>query len=89
MDKILEWISKVPYASHHKRISEKRLEGTGEWLFIKSEYHQWQNSSASKLLLLRGTRKFSCLYCLDARLTKSPLNSRSWKNLHCVINITP
>ncbi|KAI5841657.1 hypothetical protein BZA05DRAFT_344843, partial [Tricharina praecox] len=51
---ILEWISKIPYTNHHKRISEVRLKGTGEWLFKKTEYHNWRSSSASKLLLLRG-----------------------------------
>ena len=56
---ILEWISNIPYTSHHKHISEGRLKGTGEWLFEREEYRTWRSSSASKLLLLRGIRMFS------------------------------
>ncbi|KAI5793675.1 hypothetical protein FPQ18DRAFT_291438 [Pyronema domesticum] len=52
---ILEWISTIPYPSHHKRISAGRLEGTGKWLFERQEYRMWISSSVSKLLLLRGT----------------------------------
>ncbi|KAI5809190.1 hypothetical protein BZA77DRAFT_348058 [Pyronema omphalodes] len=51
---ILQWISDIPYISHHKRINEERLEGTGEWLFDRPEYEDWMSSSSSKLLLLRG-----------------------------------
>ncbi|KAI5817430.1 hypothetical protein BZA77DRAFT_386720 [Pyronema omphalodes] len=51
---ILQWISTIPYISHHKRISEGRLAGTGEWLFDRPEYEEWITSSESKLLLLRG-----------------------------------
>ncbi|KAI5811985.1 hypothetical protein BZA77DRAFT_153086 [Pyronema omphalodes] len=54
---ILQWISDIPYISHHKRIHEERLEGTGEWLFDRPEYEDWMSSSSSKLLLLRGIRK--------------------------------
>ena len=59
---ILEWVSAIPYTEHHKRISKGRLEGTVEWLFKKEEYCAWRSSSVSKLLLLRGIRKFfACL----------------------------
>jgi len=51
-------VSTIPYTEHHKRISEGRLEGTGEWLFEREEYCAWRSSSVSKLLLLRGIRKF-------------------------------
>ena len=53
---VLEWISDVPYTSHHKRIGEGRLDGTGKWLLERDEYRTWRSSSASKLLLLRGIR---------------------------------
>ena len=56
---ILKWISSIPYTSHHRRICEGRLEGTGEWLFKREEYRTWRSSSASKLLLLRGIRMSS------------------------------
>ena len=55
--KILEWLSTVPYTSHHKRISEGRLAGTAEWLFDKEEYLTWRSLNTSKLLLLWGIRE--------------------------------
>jgi len=54
---ILEWIATIPYTGHHKRISEGRLVGTGDWLFAKKEYRDWQASCESKMLLLQGIRK--------------------------------
>jgi len=62
---ILEWISTIPYTSHHRKISEGRLDGTGEWLLARNEYRDWRESSASKLLLLRGIRKlpYPILWC--------------------------
>jgi hypothetical protein len=56
---ILEWISTIPYTSHHRRISEDRLDGTGQWLLAREEYSEWRVSRRSKLLLLRGIRKLS------------------------------
>jgi hypothetical protein len=56
--KILGWVSTIPYTEHHTRISTTRLGGTGEWLFQKKEYQEWHSSSVSKLLLLRGIRKY-------------------------------
>ncbi|KAI5815829.1 hypothetical protein BZA77DRAFT_264853, partial [Pyronema omphalodes] len=35
---ILQWISEIPYTKHHKRISEERLKGTGQWIFERQEY---------------------------------------------------
>ncbi|KAF8422189.1 hypothetical protein EV426DRAFT_535554, partial [Tirmania nivea] len=52
---ILQWISEIPYTEHHTRISESRLNGTTDWLFKREEYWNWRVTSASKLLLLRGT----------------------------------
>ncbi|KAI5782140.1 hypothetical protein FPQ18DRAFT_283943, partial [Pyronema domesticum] len=52
---ILEWISTIPYRSHHERINAGRLEGTGKWLLEREDYRTWISSSVSKLLLLRGT----------------------------------
>ena len=68
---ILEWISNVPYTSHHKLIGERRLKGTGEWIFEREEYRTWRSSSASKLLLLRGIRKSSRAFIeMSSRLTR-------------------
>jgi len=54
---ILEWISTIPYTSHHRQISDGRLEGTAEWILERGEYRAWRESSVSMLLLLRGIRK--------------------------------
>ncbi|KAI5850862.1 hypothetical protein BZA05DRAFT_51671 [Tricharina praecox] len=51
---ILEWISTIPYTSHHRSISDCRLDGTGTWIFDKDEYRTWRASNVSLLLLLRG-----------------------------------
>jgi len=55
---IFGWKSSIPYTEHHKLIETLRLKDAGAWLFQKVEYQDWLASSASKLLLLRGIRKF-------------------------------
>ena len=71
---ILGWISNIPYTSHHKHISEERLEGTGKWLFEREEYRTWRSSSASKLLLLRGIRmSLHTFMGMGSRLTSLPV----------------
>jgi hypothetical protein len=64
---ILRWISVIPYTEHHTRITAARLAGTGEWLFQKREYKEWLSSSVSKLLLLRGIRKFRLPQVIEMR----------------------
>ncbi|KAI5776308.1 hypothetical protein EDC01DRAFT_625555, partial [Geopyxis carbonaria] len=51
---LLQWLSSIPYTNHHQRISDSRLEGSGDWILARKEYKEWRSSSASKLLLLRG-----------------------------------
>jgi hypothetical protein len=77
---ILAWISTLPYTSHHKRISERRLKGTGTWLFDKKEYRDWRDTSASKLLLLRGIRKSQLTLDLNSCLT-SPVKQLGLEKL--------
>jgi len=80
---ILEWISTVPYTNHHKRISDDRLEGTGEWILKKEKYHTWRASSKSMLLLLRGIRK-SPLSSTGRRTLLISSSSWSRQNVHCI-----
>ncbi|KAI5814913.1 hypothetical protein BZA77DRAFT_317793 [Pyronema omphalodes] len=54
MSSILNWLSDVPYESHHQRITRRRLKGTGKWIFEKQEYLTWISSNSSRLFLLRG-----------------------------------
>ena len=51
---VLHWLSLVPYPSHHKRHSESRIEGSGEWLLHHEKYLNWRNSSSSSVFLLYG-----------------------------------
>ena len=52
---VLDWLSPVPYKLHHKSHSEKRLQGTAEWLLNSSDYLQWKTSSTSSILLVHGS----------------------------------
>jgi len=76
---ILEWISSIPYMSHHQRISDGRLENTARWILQRDEYHDWRASSKSMLLLLRGIRMSPRFSLWRFSLTKP--SSRGWKNL--------
>jgi hypothetical protein len=55
--KILNWISTIAYEDNHKATSSGLLEGTGGWLRGKPEFQDWQASSESGILWLRGKRK--------------------------------
>jgi hypothetical protein len=54
---ILNWISTIAYEDNHKATSSDLLEDTGGWLRNKPEFQEWQASSASGILWLRGKRK--------------------------------
>jgi hypothetical protein len=54
---ILKWLSQVEYEKHHVNACIGRVAGTGEWLLNKRDFIQWQKSSASTILWLRGIRK--------------------------------
>jgi len=51
---ILDWLSPICFLEHQKRHSERRLQGSGEWLLNRREYLDWQSSSASSIFLLHG-----------------------------------
>src|SRR5947207_7886762 len=63
-NKILSWISNIPYESHHKAIAAKRLQGTCGWLLTRQEYQDWINSAVSETFWLHGIRKFPVLRLL-------------------------
>jgi hypothetical protein len=54
---ILNWISTIAYEDNHETAALGLLEGTGAWLRNKGEFREWQASSASEILWLRGKRK--------------------------------
>ncbi|KAI1263354.1 hypothetical protein F5Y18DRAFT_394024 [Xylariaceae sp. FL1019] len=54
LSQILEWISPIEHKSYHDVISEKRTNGTCDWLLRCAEYGQWSTSKSSITLWLRG-----------------------------------
>lgn len=59
--KILEWISDIPYEENHLSACEGRTNGTGKWLLRHQQYHEWRSSSASTILWLHGEREYHVL----------------------------
>lgn len=55
--KIRDWVSKVPYASHRRYIEERRRQNTGDWLIEHEDFLDWMLSPSSKVLWLQGSRK--------------------------------
>ncbi|GKZ77750.1 hypothetical protein AnigIFM56816_000533 [Aspergillus niger] len=52
---ILDWISPVKYGSHHNDVRGNRTPGTGEWLLQNGTFRDWEESSSSAVLWLRGS----------------------------------
>lgn len=55
--RILEWMSSVPYSSHHDAVAEKRMDGTCDWLLLHAKFQEWETSSGCTLLWLQGDCK--------------------------------
>ncbi|KAJ6035890.1 NACHT nucleoside triphosphatase [Penicillium herquei] len=51
---LLEWISNEPFTTYHESIKEKRTKNTGEWFLQHQDFRQWEDSSSSAVLWLRG-----------------------------------
>ncbi|KAK8179639.1 hypothetical protein BC567DRAFT_81212 [Phyllosticta citribraziliensis] len=51
---LLQWLSRIPYKEHHKRINDERLSGSGDWLLKKQAFAQWIQSSSSSIFWLHG-----------------------------------
>lgn len=52
---ILEWISAIPYGKHHNGVKEARTPDTCEWLLRHEKFREWEDTSSSVILWLRGT----------------------------------
>ena len=59
-NKILSWISDIPYKGIHNVARKGWTKGTGNWLLEHDRYLKWRASSASTILWLHGIRK--CIY---------------------------
>jgi nucleoside-triphosphatase THEP1 len=52
--KIFDWLSSVPYMSHHRSKVKVLLPGSGKWLLRKPEFLEWMSTSTSSILWLHG-----------------------------------
>jgi hypothetical protein len=52
--KIFDWLSSVPYMSHHRSKAKALLPGSGKWLLRKPEFLEWMSTSTSSILWLHG-----------------------------------
>lgn len=52
--KILEWISPLPYSSYHDLVSEKRMPDTCDWILRDLRFQEWERSSGCALMWLWG-----------------------------------
>ncbi|KAJ5375632.1 hypothetical protein N7517_007638 [Penicillium concentricum] len=52
---LLEWISPIPYGTHHRVRVESRTPDTCEWLLQNKEFCEWMDYGSSAILWLRGS----------------------------------
>jgi ankyrin repeat domain-containing protein 50 len=53
----LEWISSVPFREHHDSVKNSRTADTCRWLLDHDLFRAWEQSSASGILWLQGSRE--------------------------------
>ncbi|RAH86793.1 hypothetical protein BO86DRAFT_428564 [Aspergillus japonicus CBS 114.51] len=53
---ILDWVSSVKYGENHNLVRGNRTQGTGDWLLQHRIFRQWEDSSSTAVLWLRGSR---------------------------------
>ncbi|KAJ4304648.1 hypothetical protein N0V90_000174 [Kalmusia sp. IMI 367209] len=49
-----QWLSSSNHREHHNRAYRDVLSGTGQWIFQRDEYKEWQDSSSSSILWIHG-----------------------------------
>jgi hypothetical protein len=57
--RVMKWLSDTPYDKHHRHNSQRRSEGSGEWLLKTTKFKDWKTRPESEILWLRGSRMFS------------------------------
>lgn len=62
-EKMLDWISNVPFNQHHSNIRQDRLPDSGQWLLQKKEYKIWLEDSSCSILWLHGIRMHLMILC--------------------------
>jgi hypothetical protein len=58
-EEALSWVSSIPILDHHEDAREGRTPDTGQWVFTKPEFLNWETASSSSLLWIHGIRKSS------------------------------
>ena len=53
-NKILQWISPIPYIEHHNQAKRDVLAGTGAWFLKDEKVLRWLSSSSSSIMWLHG-----------------------------------
>ena len=53
-EKVLDWVSIIPFQKHLNVVHSRALAGTGKWLFQSDEMRAWKASSCSQILWLHG-----------------------------------
>ncbi|KAI0884268.1 uncharacterized protein GGS22DRAFT_194819 [Annulohypoxylon maeteangense] len=53
---VLEWLSKLPYIDHHTSAKDKRVFGTGNWIFEHEDFKNWHDSVEQHILWIHGIR---------------------------------
>ncbi|KAH8774786.1 hypothetical protein F5883DRAFT_18411 [Diaporthe sp. PMI_573] len=54
LERMLECISPMRVRKYHRQLSDKRARGTCEWLLQHPRFREWEDSSSSQTLWLRG-----------------------------------
>ncbi|KAK1751493.1 hypothetical protein QBC47DRAFT_82279 [Echria macrotheca] len=52
---LMEWVSSLPFNSHHRDTQRRRLHGTCEWIIGTSKFQSWLEGDQSSSLWLRGS----------------------------------
>jgi hypothetical protein len=53
-NKILQWLSTVPFSLHHQAVRKDRLRDSGTWMLQGIQFSHWKESSSSATLWLHG-----------------------------------
>ena len=51
---IIQWLSPLPYKTHHEQTRKDILSGTGTWFLQEQQLLEWQVSSSSSIMWLHG-----------------------------------
>ena len=57
LGELLQWLSPIFYEDDHATASRDRVPGTGQWLFKRPEFREWEESASSAVFWLHGQGK--------------------------------